>query len=224
LEAAIGDRLADSKGCPDPLWDKLKGHLVAQSTARMEAAQRQPEAPVPATAKAMPPGGWRRLRGPLSYLVTAAAAVLLTMLAVPTMHGAKAAGPEVVFTDDLEAFVMDADVPGDYEKVARGLVINGFNVNLKRPSEVGSDHPHNVQILGMRAVTMGKHKAAQVYFACCGRPVTVILTPRDDAAWLDAVDLKGMPPLWTERHSMLDGYAVVAIGSHDPQEVASLFQ
>lgn len=220
FDAALAERLEQSRGCPDALWGRLKCQIEAQSSARLEKAQR-PDAPAPTAPTTTPATGGGRghiLRLALSY---AAVAVLAALTAAVVLRSPTSSGDTVlVFSDNLEAFAMDKSVAGDFSKVNRELVIHGYNVKLNEPH---LDDGHGIELLGMRMHDVGGRQVAQLYFACCGKPITVLLTNREDAAALKRFDYKGLPGRWNEAHNTVDDYVIHVVGSHELGDVADLF-
>lgn len=224
FEQALGEQLAQGATCPDRLWQRLQAELAAARAGQPAAVAPPPAAPVapvPAPGVASRPAtrGWQLLSTRALPWWLAAAAMLVATLVVLALR--PPAGPEIAFTDNLQAFAKDARYAGDYEKVGRELATMGINVNFHPPTTPPA-RGHELRLLGMNTVQKGADCCAVVYFECCGKPVAVVVCTKS-CPMVDHVTCKNLDGHCYKVQNAIENVRLMAVGPHDPVEVLGLF-
>ena len=204
FENSLVAMLAENTECPDAVWKELKTRIGLQSNS--------------------PPQGRLRVDGLRREILTIAALLIAMMIAtalivVPIRNHSKNEFP-VLFSDDLPTFSQSATLQGDYDRVSRSLLENGFSINFDKPHSGGA---HKVELLGVRYLTINKENVAQLYFSCCRKPATVLVSRKGSKPVNKYLRVENSFKTMYSVSKELRKHHLFLMGIHPPNDILDLF-
>ncbi len=202
FEAALVANLGDVR-CPDALWDEICTHLSTQSNRR-------------GWFLVVLRAHWRQVAACIAVIAGCAG-----MWMIRSVGDSRDAPPiSLAFSTDLHEFSRDAEIPGDYDKVRGSLIANNLHVKLSPPVPGGH---HAIRLLGVRFHVVDGSAVAQLYFSCCGEPISAFVCDRRTDVLGDRIGLpKGGGKLYSVTHE-IDNYRIYVAGPHPPADILDLF-
>ncbi len=206
LETALVERLTLQSECPSEVWRRLRDR-IDKRTKRGRFARLI---------------GRRRARWAVG--IASAAAVLVALLVWQVLREARHEGvvQEDLYevADDVPALVRSAEVAGDIVRVRSFMAAHGIDVHLKAIPSSGEAGGHEVRLVGARKVHGRDEAGVELFFACCGQPVKVILAAlgSDLARELAAAQERGQ----VRNSRVVGGFLAAAVGRHGTKEVLAL--
>ncbi len=204
FEEALSQRLREEAPCPVAVWEHLQERMNGKRG-------RQPWA-VPFA------NGWKGLAIAAGIALLAAGFFVWNPLGSVDSTEQLKSGALPVSVGQCGGL---AEIPGDYVKVVSALTANRIFLNMKPCDEISEGHP--IKLLGMRMLNQGDKAVAQVFFECCGQPISVFITPLSNPWAASELPMKDVKGDWFVRQRELDQYRIIGVGTHDPSEVLALF-
>ncbi len=192
LETALAERLSAGSECPPEVWRRIGNRTKRGRFARLIGRRR---------------AWWA------AAIASAAALVVLAVWRSPREDILEVA-------DDVGALARSAEVAGDIEKVRGFMVAHGVDVHLKAIPPREETGGHEVRLLGARGVRHRGEAGVELLFACCDRPIKVILSAlsSDLAMELGAAQERGQ----VRSSRVVGGFLAVPVGRHDAKVVLAL--
>ena len=160
FERALSDRLAEDATCPCDVWERTKTLLKSQTENSGDI--------VPFT------------RSRYQYYGTIVAAAMITLMVswlIPAFTGPSAPVILAEGTVDELAALSELNNPS-HEQVQQYMQQNNYKIRLVEINTMRIVQVHSgVKLLG--AARSNKNNVIELYFACCGHPVKIILAERD---------------------------------------------
>ena len=201
FEKALGEAMRQGPGCPDSLWERVRGEL------RQSPPETLPVVPF-----------WRRWQRPaLAWAAAAAVAAVLGVVFWPKSPPQLPPFMTTQFSANPAIFAADAEVPGNLDKMRASLDSEGIHLALQ---PIPNGH-HAITPLGLHMTEYHGEKVAVLYFSCCGQPMMALVSKSGslDAAHLP---LQQLPPGTQLAMREIDGYRVMVFGPHDTAELMAL--
>jgi hypothetical protein len=128
---------------------------------------------------------------------------------------------DIFLVEDIESFSRQADQQGTQAALVENMKRHGF-VDVKFSAKT-SKEGHQISPLGIRYVTFKKKRVAQVLFECCGKPVVVLVAPKElpmhETPIRFANEAKG-----TVQQKAIGNFRIIAgAQDHAPDEALELF-
>ena len=203
FERSLFSFLANDAECPDAVWQEVRDRIEIQSTSWFTGIRQKI----------------------FNLRLAAAVALLIFLIAAfvirvgPTSNVTQAKHP-VLFSGNLHEFSKPATLRGDPESIRQSLFDNGFYVSFGQP-EKSADH--SVEFLGMRYITMNNETVAQLYFSCCLRPVTVLISRNKQDFAEHYLQIENSFKTMFNASKKTDNYRIFIMGPHPPRHILDLF-
>lgn len=195
--------LARESECPDSVWNEVKIRIVLQSNS-----------------------WFNRVRFKIvSFRFAAAAGLVIALIGTiatrtgPVLNTTQDKFP-IEFSDSLPHFSQPATIRGNHETIRDNLFDNGFHINFEKPKE--NSH-HSIELLGLRYIRVNDETVAQIYFSCCLRPVTVLLSRNPRLLPENNIQIENSFKTMFHVSKETESYRIFIVGPHPPTYILDLF-
>ena len=166
FERSLADHLREGVGCPDEVWARTRARLGAKPRGRNGVTTRR---------------RWALTAAALATVVLAA--VMLPSL-YPMGFTGLLDGGVVLAADSVEQLTAQSETKPDWNSVEDYLHAKGINLDLAAQAVIKRAMPahRSIDLIGARQERFAGTRVTEVLVNCCGKPVKVILAPRDSPA------------------------------------------
>ena len=126
----------------------------------------------------------------------------------------------VKFSDNLSEFSRPKIIEGDFGEIRTNLINHGFDIGLNQPKPDGK---HTIELLGLRYITIDDEEIAQLYFSCCTKPVTVLLSRNSHGDADNFLQVENSFRTLYNARSKVGDHQIFILGPHPPTHILDLF-
>ena len=201
FESALAEKLSLNATCPDEVWDRTRALIEAQQTPRRTMR--------------------RWYYGAATF---AAAASIAFILAVYAPMDTSPSSAVVMAAQTVEELAAASETPGDRESVHRYLLAHGVRLDLREPMSLhmAGAHPH-IELVGVRTEMANGEPVVEMLFACCGKPVKVLMVKQGTQAALDIGQAAGAGHQ-VRATRLVGNYLTAVVSDHSAHGLLDIFE